>query len=94
MGRFIKTLPLPEWSLKPAHRLRAAHTLEHSWEEDHRYVFTLIHKFRTEGDEKHPVLSERSDIIVIADEANTTPLPSICGRLYPTPLSWPLQGLP
>ncbi len=62
--------------------------------EDHRYVFTLIHKFRTEGDEKHPVLSERSDIIVIADEANTTPLPSICGRLYPTPLSWPLQGLP
>lgn len=38
--------------------------------EDHRYVFTLIHKFRTEGDETHPVLSERSDIIVITDEAH------------------------
>lgn len=40
--------------------------------EDHRYVFTLIHKFRTEKGEKHPVLSERSDIIVIADEAHRT----------------------
>ena len=38
--------------------------------EDHRYVFTLIHKFRTEKGEKHPVLSERSDIIVITDEAH------------------------
>ncbi len=38
--------------------------------ENHRYVFTLIHKFRTENDEKHPVLSERSDIIVITDEAH------------------------
>jgi len=38
--------------------------------EDHRYVFTLIHKFRTEQGEKHPVLSERNDIIVITDEAH------------------------
>ncbi|MBW2002168.1 MAG: type I restriction endonuclease subunit R, partial [Deltaproteobacteria bacterium] len=38
--------------------------------EDHRYVFTLIHKFRTEKGEDHPVLSERSDIIVITDEAH------------------------
>ena len=38
--------------------------------EDHRYVFTLIHKFRTEQGEEHPVLSERSDIIVITDEAH------------------------
>ena len=27
--------------------------------EDHRYVFTLIHKFRTEKGEAHPVLSDR-----------------------------------
>jgi len=33
--------------------------------EDHRYVFTLIQKFRTEE-----LLSERSDIIVITDEAH------------------------
>ena len=39
--------------------------------EDHRYVFTLIHKFRTEAPgEEHPVLSERDDIVVIADEAH------------------------
>ena len=38
--------------------------------EDHRYVFTLIHKFRTETGETHPVLSEREDIIVITDEAH------------------------
>ncbi len=38
--------------------------------EDHRYVFTLIHKFRTEKGEAHPVLSDRRDIIVITDEAH------------------------
>lgn len=38
--------------------------------EDHRYVFTLIHKFRTEPGEQHPVLSERDDIIVLTDEAH------------------------
>jgi type I restriction enzyme R subunit len=38
--------------------------------EDHRYVFTLIHKFRTEHGEPHPVLSQRSDIIVMVDEAH------------------------
>ncbi len=40
--------------------------------EDHRYVFTLIHKFRTDNSAPHPVLSERSDIIVITDEAHRT----------------------
>ena len=38
--------------------------------EDHRYIFTLIHKFQTQGGEQHPVLSERSDIVVITDEAH------------------------
>ena len=38
--------------------------------EDHRYVFTLIHKFQTADNEPHPILSERSDIIVITDEAH------------------------
>ena len=35
-----------------------------------RYVFTLIHKFGTERGEPMPVLSDRSDIIVITDEAH------------------------
>jgi type I restriction enzyme R subunit len=40
--------------------------------EDHRYVFTLIQKFRTEPGRAHPSVSERSDIIVMADEAHRT----------------------
>ncbi len=40
---------------------------------DHRYVFTLIQKFRvdtTAGETEMPVLSDRSDVIVITDEAH------------------------
>lgn len=40
--------------------------------EDHRYVFTLIQKFRTEKGGVHPVVSERDDVIVITDEAHRT----------------------
>lgn len=45
-------------------------------QEDHRYVFTLIHKFNLTADEKkagktkYPMLSERSDVIVMTDEAH------------------------
>lgn len=38
--------------------------------EDHRYIFTLIQKFQTKAGEKHPVLSDRSNIIVITDESH------------------------
>jgi type I restriction enzyme, R subunit len=38
--------------------------------EDHRYVFTLIHKFHTERGETYPMLSDRSDIVVVTDEAH------------------------
>jgi type I restriction enzyme R subunit len=39
--------------------------------EDHRNIFTLIHKFQTEKEEKEfPCLSERSDVIVMTDEAH------------------------
>jgi type I restriction enzyme, R subunit len=41
-------------------------------QEDRRYVFTLIQKFRTERGEQHPVLSDRQDVIVITDEAHRT----------------------
>lgn len=38
---------------------------------DHRYVFTLIQKFQPEhGERTMPVLSDRSNIIVITDEAH------------------------
>jgi type I restriction enzyme R subunit len=38
--------------------------------EDHRHVFTLIQKFHTPPGTPFPVLSERSDIVVITDEAH------------------------
>ena len=38
--------------------------------EDHRYVFTLIQKFRTDQGASYPKISDRSDIIVITDEAH------------------------
>ncbi len=38
--------------------------------EDHRYIFTLIQKFHTEKGQRYPVISERSDIIVMTDEAH------------------------
>lgn len=45
--------------------------------EDRRYVFTLIQKFRTEGAERHPVISDRDDVIVITDEAHRTQYDSL-----------------
>jgi type I restriction enzyme R subunit len=38
--------------------------------EDHRFVFTLIQKFRTDKGATYPQLSDRSDIIVITVEAH------------------------
>ena len=40
--------------------------------EDHRYIFTLIHKFKTPDGAEQPVISERKDIIVMTDEAHRT----------------------
>jgi type I restriction enzyme R subunit len=38
--------------------------------EDHRYLFTLIQKFHIEPGKTYPMISDRSDIIVITDEAH------------------------
>ncbi|MXV84845.1 HsdR family type I site-specific deoxyribonuclease [Candidatus Poribacteria bacterium] len=51
------------------HAERVVH-LRQLLSEDHRYIFTLIQKFQTQGGERHPILSERSDIVVITDEAH------------------------
>ena len=40
--------------------------------ENHRYTFTLIHKFHARDGEEFPVLSEDDDIVVITDEAHRT----------------------
>ncbi|WNK01067.1 type I restriction endonuclease subunit R [Thalassospiraceae bacterium LMO-JJ14] len=52
-----------------AHATSGAH-LKNLLTEDHRYVFTLIHKFNTKQGETYPQLSNRRDIIVITDEAH------------------------
>jgi type I restriction enzyme, R subunit len=41
-------------------------------QEDHRYIFTIIHKFGTREGERPPVLSERDNVIVMTDEAHRT----------------------
>ncbi len=51
------------------HAKSGAH-LQELLRENHRNIFTLIHKFQTDEGEIYPVLSERSDIIVITDEAH------------------------
>jgi type I restriction enzyme R subunit len=48
----------------------SAAQLQQLLSEDHRFVFTLIHKFRTAQGESYPLLSERKDVIVITDEAH------------------------
>ena len=45
--------------------------LEKRMKENHRYVFSLIHKFNKDVDPERPY-SERDDIIVVSDEAHRT----------------------
>jgi type I restriction enzyme, R subunit len=66
-------------STEPENAIRAQNSkhLQQLLKEDHRHIFTLIHKFRNEKTESgdlipFPILSERDDIIVIADEAHRT----------------------
>ena len=53
-------------------RAQSSEHLRQLLKEDHRYLFTIIHKFRTEHGEKHPKVSDRSDLIVLTDEAHRT----------------------
>lgn len=46
-----------------------------------RYVFTLIQKFSTADREPMPVLSERSDIIVITDEAHRSQYDTLAANM-------------
>ena len=57
---------------EPENRVRAGsgEHLQQLLKEDHRYVFSLIQKFHIEGGQTYPMLSDRSDIIVMTDEAH------------------------
>ena len=52
-------------------RAASGDDLERLLKENHRYLFSLIHKFNKDVDPKQPY-SERDDIIVISDEAHRT----------------------
>ena len=52
-------------------RATSGDDLEKLLKQNHRYVFSLIHKFNKDVDPKQPY-SERDDIIVISDEAHRT----------------------
>ena len=56
--------------LKEECQAESASDLKILLSEDHRFVFTLIHKFRAEQGESYPELSDRDDVIVITDEAH------------------------
>jgi type I restriction enzyme, R subunit len=61
-----------------------AHSGEHLKQlltEDHRYVFTLIQKFRTQKGETYPQLSDRNDVIIIADEAHRSQYDSYAANM-------------
>ncbi|MEV8025905.1 type I restriction endonuclease subunit R [Microbacterium sp. NPDC080220] len=67
-GEFADAGAIPAGAQVQAESIAALRTLLAA---DHRYVFTLIQKFQPAGDEREmPVLSTRSDIIVITDEAH------------------------
>jgi type I restriction enzyme R subunit len=69
---------------EPEPRAESSKDLRRLLREDHRHIFTLIHKFQNEREsirndgkairvkKKFPVLSQRSDIIVLCDEAHRT----------------------
>lgn len=53
-------------------RAQSGEHLKQLLSEDHRYIFTLVHKFHTEKGAVYPELSERDDIIILTDEAHRT----------------------
>ena len=56
---------------KTTPRAASGDDLERLLKENHRYVFSLIHKFNKDVDPSHPY-SARDDIVVISDEAHRT----------------------
>ena len=50
-------------------------------QEDHRYLFTLIQKFRTDRNEVYPTLTLRDDVIVMTDEAHRSQYDVFAGNM-------------
>jgi type I restriction enzyme R subunit len=69
-GQIYKTFTAVGAVTETEAQASSAANLKQLLKEDHRYVFTLIQKFRTKDGAPYPKLSDRSDIIVITDEAH------------------------
>lgn len=65
---------VPDHLPKKGIRARDREHLRELLTENHRYVFTLIHKFSFDPkkEKEYPLITERSNIIVISDEAHRT----------------------
>ena len=70
-GQIYKTFVGCDIAGERTPRAASGDDLERLLKENHRYVFSLIHKFNKDVDPKQPY-SERDDIIVISDEAHRT----------------------
>lgn len=62
-------------------RAQSGEDLRMKLREDHRTLFTLIQKFRIEGGGEYPELSDRSDIIVMTDEAHRSQYDIFAGNM-------------
>jgi type I restriction enzyme, R subunit len=62
---------------EPHTQASSSQHLKELLQEDHRFIFTLIHKFHADKGTDYPKLTDRSDIIIIADEAHRTQYTSL-----------------
>jgi len=49
--------------------------------EDHRMIFTLIHKFKSDDNGKYPKITDRDDIIVLVDEAHRSQYDTLAANM-------------
>ncbi|HET7322226.1 MAG TPA: type I restriction endonuclease subunit R [Longimicrobiaceae bacterium] len=69
-GAFAKTGVVTEGEEQV--RAASGEDLKEKLAENHRFLFTLIQKFHTAPGTRYPTVSERSDVIVMTDEAHRT----------------------
>ena len=79
-GQIYKTFVGCDIANDQTPRAASGDDLEKLLKENHRYVFSLIHKFNKNVDPRKPY-SQRDDIIVISDEAHRTQAGRLAGNM-------------
>jgi type I restriction enzyme R subunit len=69
-GQISKTFKATAATAREDVRATSGEHLKELLRGNERYIFTLIQKFRNEPGQPYPMLSDRSDVIVITDEAH------------------------